>query len=520
MANANIIHRDALRARLEPTHPNLAFCISRADEGYTDTAPFIQFLTNNDTPATLEILNAWELAIVHFRTTTSEATNELEQANSETTRLRTELWTSKSECDNIQARLEEARNMAGGSVRRRTTDPQPFSGEEKDVAKRQQEFITLLSQAKRCWATDSAVFHNDFLKIQHFAGLLTGDAMELHLDAFATVTDNPRDPSKWFWKETIIIDPDTGPRTITPVTTCCNHLAKQYITLDLAMIAGRAFDNCYMNSRAFQNFSAELRLLGSKCGKTPEQMVEALRMRVSEELSGQVTVQATRPGKTDYDGWVVLYQTLYNNLEEQKHINKLRSRKPAAQQQNKPGQNNNSSTNNKQSQHQHHNQVAQTSAPSGDPMDLSRVQLAADECAYCHQKGHWRNECPERIANANCYDGMPALNTGRGRGGASTGGHRGGYDNSKRGRGGDRGGQRFGGGGLQTSFNNTRGAPPPWANRQMFDSPSVSTRDSDAWTIDESVDLNKPPPAGPQITQGTTFLATDGKYYSEVTKNT
>lgn len=62
--------------------------------------------------------------------------------------------------------------------------------------------------------------------------------------------------------------------------------------------------------------------------------------------------------------------------------------------------------------------------------------------------------------------------------------------------------------------------PPPWANRQIDTNPH-----SDAWTIDGSEDLNGPSPGGnpgPAATPGTTFLAANGKYYSEVNqpKNT
>lgn len=57
-----------------------------------------------------------------------------------------------------------------------------------------------------------------------------------------------------------------------------------------------------MGNRPFQDFAPEFLSTANKCGKTSSQMVEALRVRISDNLSKQVTSQTARPEKDDFDG--------------------------------------------------------------------------------------------------------------------------------------------------------------------------------------------------------------------------
>jgi hypothetical protein len=64
--------------------------------------------------------------------------------------------------------------------------------------------------------------------------------------------------------------------------------------------------------------------LAAKCGKTAEQKVEAFRQRVFDELATEVTHRSNKPAKGDFEAWSKLYNTIYNDLQNEKHINQLR----------------------------------------------------------------------------------------------------------------------------------------------------------------------------------------------------
>jgi hypothetical protein len=61
--------------------------------------------------------------------------------------------------------------------------------------------------------------------------------------------------------------------------------------------------------------------LAAKCGKTAEQKVEAFRQRVSDELATEVTHCFNKPVKGDFKAWFKLYNAIYNDLQNEKHIN-------------------------------------------------------------------------------------------------------------------------------------------------------------------------------------------------------
>lgn len=340
-----------------------------------------------------------------------------------------------NEAHDLNTRLSEAREArpSGTSTRRVTDNPPKFNGEEKDITKRQLTFLAFWSQLKRCWSVDLATFElpapdnlgpcAHFRRLSHIPGLLEGQAASLYRDSFDTITDNPQDPTKWVW---------------TTVEACYTTLAAVYVTQDLALTARRDFDNLFMKNLAFPQFNSELATLGARCGKTDEQLVDALRLKISKELADQLTLQTDRPANSDYRAWVTLLQKLCNNLEESKHFTKIRNAyvyQPA-----------NSNKNQNQSQHrqtnQNHQQSAQNTAqtlPAGDPMDLSRLDLAPDQCAYCKERGHFKDACPSRPGNSNYNPALAARGRGRGqdrgRGFQSRGGYSGrGYQG--RGRGG------------------------------------------------------------------------------------
>jgi len=278
-----------------------------------------------------------------------------------------------------------ARPTGGNAPRRITTDPEKFSASDKDIAVRQQKYVNWRSQVNRCFVVDSEVFNTELRRIQFISGLLADDAYDVNRDFFDTITENAHNPELWHWK------------TSGEVFRDLNH---QYETMDLSLKASQDFDNLYMTNKPFQNFVADFNRLASKCGKTPEQKVEALRKKVSQELSDALAILVIgRPTKADFDGWCKLCQDVYNSLEEQKHIDRLRNNRPGPRPQNSNHQN----QQNQSARNAQNPQNAPT-PDAGDPMvlDAAKPRPTRDQCReynlcfYCKKPGHTVGNCEEK----------------------------------------------------------------------------------------------------------------------------
>jgi hypothetical protein len=143
--------------------------------------------------------------------------------------------------------------------------------------------------------------------------------------------------------------------------------------------------------------------------------------------------QPLPPPKEDFDAWCNLCQQLYNNEQEFKHFETLKSGRPAQPQLSH------------QFQFQRHSPLVQTqqtpSVPlalpdAGEPMQLDSARAAAKAaarafcgenrlCFYCRKPGHIVAECDEKKAadtrfinrNPNAYFQTRGHTTSRGRGG-------------------------------------------------------------------------------------------------------
>jgi ElaB/YqjD/DUF883 family membrane-anchored ribosome-binding protein len=267
-----------------------------------------------------------ESALAHLSNSSNEAaavngelTDKLEEVRTETDNLRVQLAEAKDTIHTLTKSLihNGTLNGIGGSDRRLTKDPDKFGGMEKDTAKRQREYVNWRSQITRVFAVDSNIFNTEFRQIQHISGLLEDDAYELLRDGFNEVINHPLHPEAWPWK------------TAKGVFHILNN---QYETIDLARDASLKFDNLKMGGKPFQNFIAEFNLLSTKCSKTPEQKVEALRLKVSDELAKSLAHRTGKPSKHDFDAWSKFYQEIYDDLRDEEHFAKLRASKGVAYQ--------------------------------------------------------------------------------------------------------------------------------------------------------------------------------------------
>ena len=334
-----------------------------------------------------------EAYIVHVTNTLTAEKEELRvQAQTLGTNLQEKTNAIHSLVRTIEQLSTQNRPLVSSTTRRISKDPDPFSGAEKDVAKRQQQFVVWRSQLNSCFAQDSAVFNDEQQKILHIASLLTGDAYEFHRTDFDTITANPTAADNWHWKTAAEV---------------FKSLSTQFETMDLAQQASQKFDNLYMLNKPFQNFVAEFQTLAQRCSKTKAQKVEALKKKVSKELADKLSYQPLPPPKDDFDSWCTLCQQLYNNEQEFKHFENLKPNRPAQFQAPQQYQRQPALTNT-----QEHGTLAMTLTPppdirGGNSMQLDSAHAAAKAaarafcgannlCFYCRKSGHMVAECNEK----------------------------------------------------------------------------------------------------------------------------
>lgn len=409
---------------IRDTFPHVAYVVSNTDGGIPDPTALLA------DPALQTLMSGVNDAIGRLQDQVSE--------------LQTQSDVYLADLASLGVRLDEARrNQGGGNVapgarnhRRTTKDPDPFSGEEDPPVKRQLLFRNWRSQQRRNWGVDHTCFDHptipkgqpgaDFYILTHIPGQLTGTALTNNLAYFDTISDNPTDPSKWKW---------------ATATDCLDYFTSKYDTLDLALHASLAFDELTMGSMPFASFASDLQTYGELCEKSPEQLVSEMRLKITKELASQLTGSSPRPNNDDFQGWCALWQRLADHLEESKHFDKMRkirnggggNDKAPKSGGNTKGNSGNGRSGNQNNQGQNNQNQAQPDL-QGDHMDLSRMDLAPNECAYCHEIGHFRADCDVRPGSPNYNAGKAArVNATRGRGRGSSG----------RGRGQGRGG--FGG---------------------------------------------------------------------------
>ena len=80
--------------------------------------------------------------------------------------------------------------------------------------------------------------------------------------------------------------------------------------MDLSREAKMEFDKLVMAKKPYQNFIAEFNSLAAQCGKTDEQKVDSLELKVSQELATEAAHQIIKPDRTNFAAWIALYQNI------------------------------------------------------------------------------------------------------------------------------------------------------------------------------------------------------------------
>jgi hypothetical protein len=345
-------------------------------------------LPTNEIPtiaAALQNPNATPLKSL-FELVEGAMTHQANQADSDAIEWQGKVTALQLRIDDLTTALAQAaasKTAPSASLRRISDDPEKFGGTEKDIAKRQQQYVNWRSQIQRSFGMDQHVFNTEFRRIQHIASLLTDDAYELFREDFEAITENATNPSLWTWQK----------HTEVFIT-----LNTQYATLDLSRQAKIDFDKLWMTNKPFQNFIAEFNKLALKAGKTNLQKVEALKLKVSQELSDASTNKDNKPAADDFTGWCTRFHGIYQDLQEKAHLDALR--------QNRLGPRSN--PRNPEPQAEKTTATAPRTPGYGDPMVLdarqqprpSREQcIQQGLCFYCKKPGHSKSACHEKAAN-------------------------------------------------------------------------------------------------------------------------
>ncbi|KAI0996785.1 hypothetical protein K3495_g11401 [Podosphaera aphanis] len=164
-------------------------------------------------------------------------------------------------------------------------------------------------------------------------------------------------------------------------------LDSQYESVNLKLDASIKFDKLFQRKTPYPNFLATFQGLATRCGKTEEQKVEALKKKVSDEIAQQFRSLDEPPASDDFAGWVAKGSRFYENIQEYNHT--LRNKGEG----NRPHQNYSDRS----------NPPAKSGLPiseGGDKMDLDQATLfkLTDKeknirrennlCFYCHEQGH------------------------------------------------------------------------------------------------------------------------------------
>jgi hypothetical protein len=278
--------------------------------------------------------------------------------------------------------------------------PTAFTGDEKDTAKRTNQFRTWQTRIEGRWVSRPLEFNTEGKKIIYAAALLEGSAAAGVFAGVQKVTENPDDPTAWMWKS---------------ASDFMNHLARKYATMDLAANAENKLRSLSQKDEfaSFTDFLTEYTNLTDVCDWDSTARVRGFRERLSRRMREALNMQVTTPERDNFEGWVEMAQKLAINIEGEDHLRKMA-----------PGNGNNQ------------NRGAGNNAGNGakgkdldamdvDQMKINMAKIPEEErlrrandglCFNCGKAGHQARAC-----RSPTYAGRG------GRGGTRGGGARGGY---------------------------------------------------------------------------------------------
>lgn len=284
-----------------------------------------------------------------------------------------------NECNILLKDLSKLTHTA--NTRRLSKDPPPFDGKEKHIETRQEQYLIWKDLVNLNFVKDPHIFTSERDQLLHICELLTGDAQTYNNGVMKAVMAST-DHTTWPYQT---------------ATDFFKALDKQYATLDLSRSASMKFDACLQGKRPFQNFLAQLRVLGRQCHKTDEQMVEALKKKVSDNIQQKLSGICDRPAVDNFEAWADKCQVFYLNQVEYEHNRQYQAPIPHQQPRHAPA---------------HTTATIPTPASTpvqaadyGDPMQLDAFRgqhidrdtcIAQSLCFYCKESGHGIEGCNKK----------------------------------------------------------------------------------------------------------------------------
>jgi hypothetical protein len=315
--------------------------------------------------------------------------------------LQSNIATKDATIASLSTAVARANNGGGDSAS--LPNPTAFNGQERDAVKRTTQFRTWRTKIVARWHNSPVKFADEYSKITYAASLLEGTAFTAVTRGLEKVNQNPTDSTDWPWK--------TGAEFIA-------HLAARYETMDIAATAEIKLRNLTQAGKFsnYTDFLTEFTNLADECGRDDAARVRDFREKINDSLRAAVAVQIAQPAPDRWNEWVTMVSKLAVNLEGEKHRGRMYD-----------GNNNNRAGNNN------------NEAP-GEPMDMDAIRMnkiqvprqehnrraAENLCFNCGWRGHIAKECRN------------PTNPGRGSGGNSARGGRGGRQYSQQ-RGGNSG---------------------------------------------------------------------------------
>jgi hypothetical protein len=315
----------------------------------TDCSSLMNSLESSNSPEAAQlsaIFYVVEAAVAYYKAEAEKAKIEISGLQAQVSNLTNQTNYLTTQNDALTKTIAATRVAGGGGNRRETTDPDKFTAEDTDIAKRQERFLNFRAAVNRVLTTDSHVFNTEYKKIQYIAGRLDGLCASQYRASFDIITENPNDPDLWTWPTT---------------TELWRTLNTHYIVLDLAKEAEQELKKLKMANKPYPSFIAEFQVKSTQANLTPEEQVKSLRSKVSDELASAAKGIFTVPGNSAITKWIAFYQQIWDRQRDEAWVAKDRSQASDAEKyhqmivkKNNPNQ-----------------PPPATAHPQGDPMDLS-----------------------------------------------------------------------------------------------------------------------------------------------------
>jgi hypothetical protein len=298
-------------------------------------------------------------------------------SDNNTTAFNAQIALLTSQLGTAQDRLTRAAPSESVTIK----DPEIFTGNEKDTAKRQTEYTAWRSKINFRHHLDTTRFTSEYAKIIHIGSLLGGNALLAHKAALDNVVNNKNDPTRWTWQS---------------ARDFFAALDRQYDNLDLAALAQRELAELTQGGTPFHDFLTNFIVLADRCGYNNAQRVQTIKPKLNNKMKHALVSVYPTPAADNWDEWVQVFRGIAENLANLEHQKRL-----------------NSGNNNTQ------NRPVTNTPQAGDPMDLDRIhinritreemayRIANNLCKRCGGPGHYA---------INCDGKGNVVDRGRGRG--------------------------------------------------------------------------------------------------------